>query len=66
MRANTDTLGNKDPTQSLSMGPSMGRWNPESMGFAGQAVTIQVPKGEVEGAAEQVATWSETACSEDL
>ena len=48
------------------MGPSMGKWNLESMGFAGQAVTIQVPKGEVEGAAEQVATWSETACSEEL
>ena len=57
---------NKDPIQSLSMGPSMGRWNPESMGFAGQAVTIQVPTGAAEGAVEQVATWSETACSEEL
>ena len=60
------TPANKDPTQSLSMGPSMERWNLGSMGFAGQAVTIRVLTGGAEVAVGQVATWSETTCSEEL
>ena len=59
-------LANKDPTQSLSMGPSMERWNQESMGFVVQAPIILVLTGAAEGAVGQVATWSETTCSEEL
>ena len=48
------------------MGPSMERWNLESMGFAVQVPIILVLTGAAEGAVGQVATWSETTCSEEL
>ena len=60
------TPASKDLTQSLSMGLSMERWNLVNMGFVVQAAIILVLTGAAEGAVGQVATWSETTCSEEL
>ena len=65
-RASTGTLASKDPTPSLSMALSTERWSLASTGFEDQAATTLVLTGAVEGAVGLGATWSETACSEDL